>query len=229
TENAGIFLYDTANGLNSIQKINTRSGLLSNTVRAFTYVDKNLIIASNTDILKIEFIDDGSRKVTKLLDVTEFGYKEINPKALYYLNGELWVGTGFGVLRFDYDRRSQRRQSEPRCYLVSISGLHKSYNIDSLFRLNHIEFQPAQNDFEFTLNGVNLNTSDSYYRYWLEGFDHDWRKPSVDPVITYNNLPPGKYTFHYLIQDASGNTSINNSISFEYLSPYLKYWLFQLL
>ena len=225
TENAGIFLYDTAVSPDPLLKINRSNGLHSNTVRAFTYIEDNLILASNTDILKIEFVDDGSRNVTKLIDVNEFGYKEVNPKALFSIYGQIWVGTGFGVLRFDYDRRSERRITPPRCYLASVSGLKKTYNLDSLLELKNIVFSTNDNSFEFILNGINLNSADSYYEFWLEGLDEEPRKAS-DPVASYHNLSPGKYTFHYKIRDVFGNESEIQTFEFTVESPYWKNWRF---
>ena len=227
TENAGMYLYDTAitSSGGPLVKVNRESGLYSNTIRAFIYVDDVFVLASNIAIYTVDFTEKES-PITKLFDLTEFGHREINPNSLYYEDGSLWVGTGFGAVQFDYDQKTTRRHSAPRCYLSSLSSLEETYDLDSLYSLSKIEFDPSQNDFEFLLNGTNMNTDESFYVYWLEGIDNSWHKPSVEPLVTYNNLPPGKYVFHYKIVDAFGHESEEKTLAFEVNSPYWRNWEF---
>ncbi|MEG0799551.1 MAG: triple tyrosine motif-containing protein, partial [Bacilli bacterium] len=59
------------------------------------------------------------------------------------------------------------------------------------------------------------------YEYILEGTSGDYVK-TKDNYVTYNDLPPGKYTFKVRAIDSSGNVSYENHVNFSIKPPY---WL----
>ena len=49
--------------------------------------------------------------------------------------------------------------------------------------------------FEIASNTLN-NISNIGLEYKLEGFDNEYKKAGDNTMVTYNNLHPGRYTFH---------------------------------
>ncbi|WOJ93403.1 triple tyrosine motif-containing protein [Congregibacter variabilis] len=63
------------------------------------------------------------------------------------------------------------------------------------------------------------------YQHKLEGFDTDWRDSGNANIATYQNLPPGKYTFRARGADSAGVWSDNEvSLPVEVLPPIWRSW-----
>ena len=58
------------------------------------------------------------------------------------------------------------------------------------------------------------------YRCYMEGADQEWREPSPQHRIDYNNLPPGKYLFHVKTTEDSDETLLAITI----LQPWWNTW-----
>ena len=57
----------------------------------------------------------------------------------------------------------------------------------------------------FNLVGMSLAVPGRVrYRYWLEGYDHDWSQPTGSREAAYTNLPPARYTFRVMASDSEG-------------------------
>ena len=73
---------------------------------------------------------------------------------------------------------------------------------------------PAQNDLllpartrqlEFDYSGLSFVVpSRVFFRYMLEGYDHQWQEPGTRRAAFYNELRPGKYTFRVIACNDSG-------------------------
>lgn len=68
------------------------------------------------------------------------------------------------------------------------------------------------------------------YRYWLDGFDHDWIAAGTRRTATYTNLPPGIYTF-YVEAKAGDSTWLPSQavLRFRVIPPVYRRWWFILL
>jgi len=63
------------------------------------------------------------------------------------------------------------------------------------------------------------------YQHKLEGFDTDWQDSGNINSVTYQNLPPGNYTFRARGADSMGVWSDNEiTLPIEVLPPYWKTW-----
>ncbi len=65
------------------------------------------------------------------------------------------------------------------------------------------------------------------YQYWLKGLDTNWVSLNNNSSVTFNALPPGKYTLHVKAFDVYGK-EVNKMliISFNIKLPFWKQWWF---
>ena len=70
-----------------------------------------------------------------------------------------------------------------------------------------------------------LNRGNVNYRYRLEGFDRDWRYSGPHRVGSYNEVPPGNYTFIVeTIDDANPDLVSSARLSIRILPPWWATW-----
>ncbi len=66
---------------------------------------------------------------------------------------------------------------------------------------------------------------DSRFRYRLEGIDPDWREAKGVREVSYTALPPGRYTFHIVCDNAEGGWSNNEStLAIRIMPPWYGTW-----
>ncbi len=84
-----------------------------------------------------------------------------------------------------------------------------------------IILKPGKKSFEFTISILSFTNSEkNKFRYFLDGYDEEWRNGTGNTTIQYNNLPPGDYTLKVLASNSDGVWNLNgDSISFT-LKPY---------
>ena len=118
-------------------------------------------------------------------------------------DGRLYVGGADGLLAL-YPRQLETRNENPP--QVAITGIDVSGTpvapgagsaLDAAAPVaTRLTMQPG--DEYVTFRFVGLHFSDparNRYRYRLDGYDPDWRDTTLVREATYNNLPPGRYTF----------------------------------
>jgi ligand-binding sensor domain-containing protein/signal transduction histidine kinase len=79
----------------------------------------------------------------------------------------------------------------------SLSSWHNQpQNLQLAYNNNYITFQ---------FIGITTNRpKEVRYRYFLDGLDEDWSTVTDKPEATYNNLPPGNYTFKVKAVNSEG-------------------------
>ena len=135
-------------------------------------------------------------------------------------NGNIWIGKQDGLIRLIKSRYSEVTKpltSIRRIYAFMKHGLSAK---DSLFEYN-------QNQISLEFIGLWYANPDAvHYRYRLVGFSNQWI-PTKDKIVTFPNLPPGKYTFE--LEASVNNRFINPSsasYSFKINKPITRQWWF---
>ena len=79
----------------------------------------------------------------------------------------------------------------------------------SIDKARSVILEYDENFLTFDFSSLNfVNPSQTYFRYWLEGADKKWNEIVSDQgqgTAVYNNLKPGKYTFHVM---SAGNDHV---------------------
>ena len=143
-------------------------------------------------------------------------------------NGRIWIGTSKGLSVFIPEENIERVYS-PLTKIQSVRVLGNEIVKPDLMRIPY-----GDNNIEITFRAVSfIQPNDLVIRYKLEGFQEDWVE-EVNPrnnVLTFNNLPSGRYKL--LLQAGIDGEFISPEVSseeFRILNPiYLQAWFVILL
>ncbi|MDR1380995.1 MAG: hypothetical protein LBJ47_05890, partial [Tannerella sp.] len=108
--------------------------------------------------------------------------------------GNIWLPSLSGLVCFN-PARLMRRQPKPDMLLLSTASstdnIHWLYVGISNLKLNH-----QRRNIRFDYIGLSYTSAQNIrYRYRLLGFQDEWSEPVKQREVTFNNLPPGDYTF----------------------------------
>lgn len=95
---------------------------------------------------------------------------------------------------------------------------------------NYIQLKHYQNNFQISFTAANLNNPQKYnYKYRLVGLHNDWQTTESDGFATYNNLPPGQYTFEVMAKNGTQLNSLQQIFSFTIQKAFWQtYWFITL-
>lgn len=108
---------------------------------------------------------------------------------------------------------SRIKHGEKEEYLVSL----KAATIKCAFK-ESIEIELSSVDF--------TNEKENKILYQLENWDKDWKELSGQPVIRYEQLPPGEYKLLVKQVNAEGIASDSTYVKFSIPQPFYKTWWF---
>jgi ligand-binding sensor domain-containing protein/two-component sensor histidine kinase len=221
TNGGGLNIFD--NELNRFTRFNELKGLLSRNVYGILEDNnKDLWMSTDNGIFKYNRqtgfftqydINDG-------LQSLEFsGGAYFKSKS-----GEMFFGGINGINHFFPDSiRYNTYMPE-----IVISSF-KIFNNRVKGEINEITLDHTQNFFSFEFASLDYSSpDDNQYAYMLEGFDGDWHYTDANRrMVTYTNLPPGKYVFKVI---GSNNDGVWNyegaSVSLVILPPFWQTWWF---
>lgn len=215
TLNHGIYRFDGS----QFYHLSIKDGLRDNEITGITMDwQGNIIVIHTKGIDKIN-------PVTMEIDYigVEAGIEFLNCNLNAFCNdanGNIWIGKQDGLMRLIKSRYSEVTKpltSICRIYAFMKHGLSAK---DSVFEYN-------QNQISLEFIGLwYANPEAVHYRYRLVGFSNQWIS-TKDKIVTFPNLPPGKYTFEL---EASVNNKFINpssaSYSFKINKPLIKQWWF---
>lgn len=153
--------------------------------------------------------------------------------------GDIWMGTGSGLMRFDRKKRiASQKTIIPRTYIDEIQLFLKPTDwkkyvdeVDPYTRLPH-SLSLAHNKNYLTFNFGSISLSDAKnikYKLKLEGLDQAWTPILNQTSFTYPNLSHGTYVFKVKSSTDGVNWSTPATFSFEIRKPYYLTWWFFLL
>ena len=146
--------------------------------------------------------------------------------ALCTTDGHLWMGCREGILTFSPDQL-QTSKADYRTFIVRIVADNKPYvGPTALPYTDEIELPHDDNSFTVEFSALNFqNRAQLSYRYRLEGFDRDWRYSGPHRVGSYNEVPPGRYTFIVeAIDDANPTLHSSARLVVRILPPWWQTW-----
>lgn len=212
----------TSYGLNKFDKktkkfkrYTTKDGIANNTIYGILVDNKdNIWISTNKGISKI---DTTNNKVQNLGVIDGLQSNEFNGNAAYKNNkGEFFFGGVNGLNSF-YPDKIIKSGEKPNLIFDRFIINNKEYcNIDKM-KFN-------ENTDIITIKFFTSNYSsfqNTTYEYSLEGTSKNVVR-TKDNHVTYNDLPPGKYTFKVKAIDSSGNISDEKQVEFTIKPPF---WL----
>ena len=141
-------------------------------------------------------------------------------------DGTIWLGTKQGMLTFQPERL-QTGHADYRTFIVGLTYDNQPYAGDSaLAYAKRIELDYDENAFTIEYAALNYhNHGNLNYRYRLKGFDREWRYAGSHRLASYNEVPPGRYTFIVETID-DDNPSLHSSaqLAVRILPPWWATW-----
>ncbi|RYY65821.1 MAG: hypothetical protein EOO12_05980 [Chitinophagaceae bacterium] len=142
-------------------------------------------------------------------------------------NGKLLFFTDHNILTFD-PRRFTQSMAPPRPAITGITLQGANLPLDSLQAAGTLNLRYDRNALSFEFSGLSFTPQKKFhYYYMLEGLDKDWVHIENDNRAIYNYIPPGRYTFKVMSEDADGLTSeVALSVPVRVRPPVWQTWWF---
>jgi len=232
-DNKNIWIATNNSGLNKIDiksfKVKNylaKDGLPTNSLRRIV-LDSigNLWISSQAGIIKYNPKTNEIKSFDKSdgLQSNEFtrGYA-------YLKSGEIAFGgnNGFNIFR---PNKLNINKILPKIVISNFYIYNKKFNLlNKLDSRGVLKLYPKEDMLSFEFRALDFNAPQkNKYLYKLEGFDQEWRKPLDKPIVTYTNLPSGKYVFKVLASNNHGYWNTDGlSLKIRVYAPIYKTWEF---
>jgi PAS domain S-box-containing protein len=217
TSGDGVVKWDGTNAV----VYNSKKGLRDEAPPIIASSGSKILLVHNKGIDVIE--EDHQPELT-YFDLTDSDL-EPNLNAVFTdKNGFAWFGTGNGVVKFRPFNIAADTIS-PKAYLTGLKVQYKDFSMDSISELD-----PKQNNLIFDFDATWLKAPDKIkFRYRLDGLETQWQPVTVNHMATYNNIPPGEYTFLVEACNEEGVWGNPGSYSFSIATPIWYKWWFWLI
>lgn len=223
----------TENGINRFKNgqfvlYNTQSGLFDdlafqiledNSENFWVSCNKGIYQVSRKDLMNYAL---GTIKEIPCVSYTKaegMGTNQCNgnsqPAGCKSRDGKLWFPTVKGVVSIDPSSKKINKQI-PNVVIEKLIVNEKPFYKDN------ISLEPDIKTLEFNYAGLSFIFPEKVkFKYKLEGFDTKWSEEVTRRFITYNNLPPGDYTFKV---KACNNDGIWNEAGASYHFTITPHW-----
>jgi signal transduction histidine kinase/ligand-binding sensor domain-containing protein len=209
TEGGGLFCMDTRTG--GSRRYRVSDGLPSEILRGLLEDDDGRIwIGSNQGLASL---DPASGRVRVFDESNGLPSGLFPPHArLRLASGDLLFGTSKGFVRFTPGALKED-PTPPRVVLTEFAVFNQAARPAvqdsplkrSISETTRIDLPASDSVFSFKFAALNFRAPDrSQYRFRLEGFDTDWRKPGPEHRATYTNIDPGRYVFRVKAANGDG-------------------------
>ena len=206
TGNRGVIGYKNGN----LQLLNERNGLPCSIVyAALSDIHDDLWLSAKCGLMRIRkselkrwWLNPESRlQVTTFTATDGFraGIPLSHPAAVRSTDGKLWFHNNNVVMMVDPDDLPDNTVVPP-VHVGQVIADRKVYQAQ-----NNLHLPGRTRELEIDYAGLSfVAPSKVLFRYMLEGYDAQWQEPGTRRAAFYNDLRPGKYTFHVIASNNSG-------------------------
>lgn len=142
-------------------------------------------------------------------------------------DGNVWMPSVGGLACFNPD---QLLTTQPTPVLHLLFAESSTDNIH-FERLTNHNLSHKETNIRFLYIGLLYSASKNVrYQYRLRGFQEEWSQPVAEREVTFNNLPPGHYTFELKCNAGAPETQTGVISLPIYIKPaFWQTWLFKIL
>jgi signal transduction histidine kinase/streptogramin lyase len=210
----GSMLAGSADGLvgvrqGKVQRMTTKNGLPCNFVTSFIqggekrwwlYTDCGIVELPDSELQRWWTNPEAivQTRVYGESDGAQAGRPEYN-SAAYSSDGRVWFASGVWVQMVDPSRLSQKALPAATTIESVTVDRNEFQATDNLKLPPH----PQELQIDFT-SPTFLIPQKVNFRYWLDGYDHEWHEAGTRRQAFYTNLPPGKYSFRVIACNSDG-------------------------
>jgi len=230
TSGEGLLEYNYKGG--TIKTYTTHEGLPSNFLNSIIYADNCLWVGTENGLCRFNPKDKTAFTFSSILQLSGISY---NKSALFGLkDGQLAWGTNNGAIFFA-PQSIREISSKGKIYFQDLTISGRSIRETPSFKLKTpvdslqaIDLNYSQNTISLELVSIGMQ-SGSKFSWKLEGFDEDWTSPSGNRIITYTNIPSGKFELKIKLYDNSlSNVITERSIAIKLIPPFWRtgwFWI----
>jgi ligand-binding sensor domain-containing protein/signal transduction histidine kinase len=215
TQGAGLFLLKGG----ALTQFTTDQGLPNNKIH-FIAEDRlgNLWMSGPSGVVSVSRADLEalSRDVTRQLAVRVYGTTEgfstnqmnggVQPAGALTSTGELWFPSTKGAARIVPD--VPRRGSSPPVLIEQVIADDQPVGASTALSLS-----PGEGKLEIHYTSIRLGSPERIrFKYWMEGFEHEWTAAGQRRVAYYTNLPFGHYRFHVVAYEMNAPRNVAEQI-----------------
>ncbi len=228
----GLIAYNYKNG--TIEKFTTQSGLPSNFTNSIAYADNYLWIGTENGLCRFNPKDKTILTFSTILPLSSISYNKSSVSTLK--SGQLAWGTNNGAVFFAPNSIIEQ-PSKGKIFFHDLTISGRSIRDIPTFKLNTpvdslhaINLKYFQNTISLELLPVGV-LSGAKFSWKMDGFDKDWIPPTINRIITYTNIPSGKYCLKVRLLDSSmANILSERSIAICLIPPFWRTgWFIMLL
>ncbi|MDO3628614.1 two-component regulator propeller domain-containing protein [Mucilaginibacter sp. BT774] len=231
TNDYGLYIWNTKT--NAISNINTKSGLLSNTIYSIDIIKNALWLGTGKGINKFRITDH--RRMTLTKESIFNPIVECNQNAIMHTDTNIWLGTTRGLFVFKTNK-NEKDVPVPNTVIQSVwlpakikdsikyayqQGYKLPANLSLSSDKSHIEIEYQAIDFSDDRNVL--------YQHQLEGLDKTYGKAEPRDYVEYPNLPPGQYTFKVRAVNSDGLYKTAATFSFTITPTFVQSATFKIL
>ncbi|MBA4055960.1 MAG: hybrid sensor histidine kinase/response regulator, partial [Marivirga sp.] len=220
-------------GSNNFRTLSAEDGLAGNTVNGILEDSMGILwISTESGLSRLDpttFKFDNYNKNDGLA-CSEFNFNSFHKNE----DGLMYFGGYNGIVKFHPDS-IRKNTTLPALTFTKLRLFNKEIPIDasgrgmlrkSLAKTDNLTFDYTQNIFSIEFASLNfIHPGKNKYAYQLVGFEDEWNYVN-DPVATYMNLSPGRYS---LLVKGSNNDDVWNTEPIELniivLPPWWRTWL----
>jgi ligand-binding sensor domain-containing protein len=148
------------------------------------------------------------------------------PAAVQSPDGRMWFSTTSGLVAVDPDRIPRNRiPPSVRIESAWVNG-------ERIERLADARLKPWQESLDIRYTALSFVRPEKVsFRYMLEGYDRNWTDAGTRREAIFTNLPPGKYRFKVIAENADGVASRDAGLIAFTIEPYFyqRAWFFWLM
>ncbi|QLA21142.1 hybrid sensor histidine kinase/response regulator [Desulfolutivibrio sulfoxidireducens] len=136
--------------------------------------------------------------------------------------GEMFFGGIKGLNGF-FPKEVEKNSHAPPVVVTALSITDRPYTGETATDfVGEIELSPGDRGFTVTYAALDFaDPAKNHYSHILEGFDHDWTKPSPRRFATYTNLDPGVYALRMRAANDDGIwNDAGTTLRIRVLPPY---------
>ena len=230
TSGEGLVEYNYKYG--TIKKYTTQAGLPSNFINSIIYIDNCVWVGTESGLCRFSPNDKTAFTFSSVYPLSGISY---NKCAIFRLkNGQMAWGTNNGAIFFA-PQSIREVSSKGRIFFQDLTISGRSIREMPSFKLNKpvdslqtINLKYSQNTISLELISIGMK-SGSKFAWKLEGFDEEWSTPSENRIITYTNLPSGKFELKIRMYDSSlSNLIAGRSIIIKLIPPFWRtawFWI----
>jgi signal transduction histidine kinase/ligand-binding sensor domain-containing protein len=175
-------------------RLTTAEGLSSNEIRCLTEDRWGRIYLGGHK--GIDRLDPRTRRIEQFTTADGLASNRVDV-AFRDREGRLWFGTRHGISRLEPVREPLSVIPSPWITAVRVDGVPlRVSELGSVRVTPGIELESKRSSLEIEFVALSFVPGESLrYRTYLEGFDHQWSRPTSARSVVYAQLPAGRFRF----------------------------------